>query len=82
MHSTEPLAIPVAEAARLLSVSRATVFRLLAAGKLRRVDVGAVRVARASVEALLTPAPSQARRVRRTATGFQPFSRADLRALR
>lgn len=59
----DPLAVTVAEAARLLSVSRATVFRLLSSGRLRRM-AGVPRVTRESIDALLTAPPSRARRPR------------------
>ncbi len=50
-HET-PLLLRAEEAARLLSVGRSTVFKLLASGKLPTVKIGrAVRVRRVDVEA-------------------------------
>ncbi len=50
--------LKVQEVAALLSVSRATVYRLVEEGRLERVWIGtAIRVPQASVESLLWSAP-------------------------
>lgn len=52
--SQTPLAVSQAEAGRLLQVSRWSISRLVAAGKLRAVRIGGlVRYSRAQVEALV-----------------------------
>lgn len=54
-ESQLPIAVSQAEAARLLSVSRWSVRRLVAAGTLRPVRIGGLhRFSRSAVEALVT----------------------------
>ncbi len=65
----------VAEVAAELRRSRAHVYRLIAAGKLRCVEPG--RVAVDSLHAYC--APPAPRAVRRSHSGFVPFSRDDLK---
>lgn len=68
---TPPLAVTVREAARLLGVSRATVFRLLESGALRRVQITpgrrGARVCMASLEAHCAPRPVRSPRRRHAA---------------
>lgn len=61
---TEPILVTIAEAARVLSVGRTTIYKLVAQGKLARRKLttgqnGVVRITWASVKALL-PAEGEA----------------------
>lgn len=52
------LLLPITEAARLLGVSSSTVRRLIAAGRLRTINVGKeLRVPVAAIEEFVAPAP-------------------------
>ena len=54
-----PLLLRVGEAAQLLGVHRATIRRLMLAGRLKRVDLlGSVRVRREDVEAIVFGKPT------------------------
>ena len=51
---SQPLAVSIADAARLLNVSRPTIYTLIERGQLHRVNIGkAVRIPLAEVHALL-----------------------------
>lgn len=59
MTAETPRAVSVAEAARMLSLSKQTVYQQIREGRLRKlplVGTGAVRVTVASIEALLADA--------------------------
>lgn len=56
----EKLAYSIAEASAAMSLSQATIYALLAEGRLQRVKVGRrTLIPRASLEALLLIAPSE-----------------------
>lgn len=69
------LVVTVPEVCAILRRSRAHVYRLIAAGKLRTVEPG--RVAVESLQAYC--APPAARAPRRSRTGYVPFTRDDVR---
>ncbi len=56
-QSSGPLLMGMTEAARMLGVSRVTLWRMIKIGKLRRIEVlpGSFRVRRADIEALGGP---------------------------
>jgi excisionase family DNA binding protein len=69
----------VLEACAALHCSRAHVFRLLAAGTLRRIRIGKrTLVGAESVAALLAPPVERHRKPRTTRSGFVPFTRDEV----
>lgn len=55
-NTNSPLLLTTSEAARLLSVSRSTVHRMVHDGELRRVTIrGCTRIVASSVTATVTP---------------------------
>lgn len=50
----EPLAVSISDAARMMRVSRPTIYALIESGQLRRANIGkAVRIPLADIRALL-----------------------------
>ena len=61
--TTGPLLLGMAASAKLLGVSRATLWRMMKVGKLERVEVlpGSHRLRRTDVEAIASPCPGPSR---------------------
>lgn len=67
MGHEEPMAVKIDHAARLLDVGRSTVMRLIDAGRLRTIIIGADRrVTMASLRALVAESAAAAKSLRRS----------------